>query len=112
MKEILKIAPSEIEKKSFEIITEELGDRQPDQDKAPIVKRVIHTTADFDYADNLYFSPGVIEAAKEALKGGACIYTDTQMAKAGINKNALKKLGGRVECFISDEDVALSLIHI
>ena len=105
MKEILKIAPSEIEKKSFEIITEELGDRQPDQDKAPIVKRVIHTTADFDYADNLYFSPGVIEAAKEALKGGACIYTDTQMAKAGINKNALKKLGGRVECFISDEDV-------
>ena len=50
MKEILKIAPSEIEKKSFEIITEELGDRQPDQDKAPIVKRVIHTTADFDYA--------------------------------------------------------------
>ena len=69
MKEILRIAPSEIEKKSFEIITEELGDRQPDQDKAPIVKRVIHTTADFDYADNLFLSVGRPHNVKVYVKG-------------------------------------------
>lgn len=67
MKEILKIAPSEIEKKSFEIITEELGDRQPDQDKAPIVKRVIHTTRlILTMPITCIFLQGVIEAAKEA----------------------------------------------
>lgn len=71
-----------------------------------IVKRCIHTSADFDYAENLCFSENAVEKALEAIKNGACIVTDTQMAKAGINKKALAKYGGEVYCFMSDEDVA------
>ena len=106
MTEILKIAPMEIERESFRIITEELGDRVLDPEKAPIIKRVIHTTADFDYADTLYFSENVVERATEALKGGATVVTDTQMALAGINKRTLEKIGGAACCFMSDPDVA------
>jgi precorrin-8X/cobalt-precorrin-8 methylmutase len=71
-----------------------------------VVKRVIHTTADFDYADNLVFSEGAVEAAKEALKKGVQIVTDTQMAKAGINKKAAGKLGCKIHCFIDSAEVA------
>ena len=106
MTEIQKIAPMEIERESFRIITKELGDRQIDPEKAPILKRVIHTTADFDYADNLYFSENAVQLAIDALKGGAAIVTDTQMALAGINKRTAMKLGCEAFCFMSDEDVA------
>lgn len=106
MTEIVKIAPMEIERESFRIITEELGDRVLDPEKAPIIKRVIHTTADFDYADNLVFSENAVETAIEALKGGAAIVTDTQMALAGINKRTAAKLGCETFCFMADEDVA------
>lgn len=99
------VKPMEIEKRSFAIISEELGYELP-EDTAPIIKRCIHTSADFDYAENLAFSDGVVEKALEALKQGACIVTDTQMARAGINKKALAKYGGEVYCFMSDEDVA------
>lgn len=102
------VKPMEIEKRSFEIIQEELkaGNIAIPEKYLPIVTRVIHTTADFDYAQNLVFSEGVIETAIEAMKQGCCIVTDTQMAKAGINKKTLQSLGGTVECFMSDEDVA------
>ena len=106
MTEIQKIAPAEIERESFRIITEELGGRPIDPEQAPIVKRVIHTTADFDYADNLYFSENAVRIATDALKGGATVVTDTQMALAGISKRTLEKLGGRACCFMSDADVA------
>ena len=106
MTEIQKIAPAEIERESFRIITEELGGRPIDPEQAPIVKRVIHTTADFDYADNLYFSENAVRIATDALKGGATVVTDTQMALAGISKRTLEKLGGRALCFMSDADVA------
>ena len=106
MTEIQRIAPMDIERESFRIITEELGDRQLDPMQAPIIKRVIHTTADFDYADNLYFSPDAVRLAIDALKGGATVVTDTQMALAGISKRTLEKLGGKAFCFMSDEDVA------
>ena len=98
--------PMDIERRSFEIITELLGDRKPPPENAPVVKRVIHTTADFDYAENLFFSDGAVEKGIEALRGGCDIVTDTQMAKAGINKTVLARLGGQVHCFISDPDVA------
>jgi len=98
--------PEEIEKKSFEIITHELGGVALDKLQEPVVKRVIHTTADFDYVKNLVFSPGVVKTALEAIKNGADIVTDTKMAMSGINKNALEKSGGKVHCFISDKDVA------
>ena len=103
---IQSLPPMEIEKESFRIITEELGDRPLDPDQAPILKRVIHTTADFDYADNLYFSTDAVALAKEAIRGGATVVTDTQMALSGINKRALARFGGEVKCFMSDEDVA------
>ena len=104
--ELENVKPKEIETRSFEIITRELGDKKLIPGTELIVKRCIHTSADFDYADNLCFSEGAVEKAIEAIKNGACIVTDTQMAKAGINKKALKKYGGEVYCFMSDEDVA------
>lgn len=100
------VLPREIEQRSFEIITEELNGRQFPKEQESIIKRVIHTSADFDYADNLCFSEHAVEIAKEAIKNGACIVTDTQMAKSGINKRSLAKFGGEVYCFIGDEDVA------
>ena len=96
----------DIEKRSFEIITELLGEKRFDPENEPVIKRAIHTTADFDYADNLVFSPHAVQRGMEALRGGCDIVTDTQMAKAGINKTILGKLGGEVHCFMSDEDVA------
>lgn len=98
--------PMEIEEQSFAIITKELGDLKLDEEQAPIIKRVIHTTADFDYVRTLRFSEYAVKSALEALKNGADIVTDTKMAMAGINKTVLSELGGSVHCFISDEDVA------
>lgn len=104
--ELENVKPRDIESRSFQIITEELGDKQLIPGTELIVKRCIHTSADFDYADNLAFSEDVVNKAIEAIKNGACIVTDTQMAKSGINKKALARYGGEVYCFMSDEDVA------
>ncbi|MEG2427380.1 MAG: precorrin-8X methylmutase [Clostridium sp.] len=93
--------------RSFEMITNELGERTFPPNLEPIIKRVIHTTADFDYADNLKFSEGAVEKALEALRSGASIVTDTNMGKSGINKKSLEKMGGEVLCFMADEDVAI-----
>ncbi len=103
---IENIKPMDIEKRSFEIITEMLGGRIFPPEEEPVIKRAIHTTADFDYADNLVFSKDVVKKGLSALKAGCDIVTDTQMAKAGINKSILEKLGGSVHCFMSDADVA------
>ena len=100
------VKPMDIEKRSFEIITELLGDTPLDPENELVIKRVIHTSADFDYAENLVFSPHAVEKGIGALQKGCDIVTDTQMAKAGINKTVLGKLGGTVHCFMSDEDVA------
>lgn len=100
------IKPMDIEKRSFEIITELLGDRVLDPENEPVIKRVIHTTADFDYADNLCFSERAVTKGIEALRTGCDIVTDTQMARSGINKTILGRLGGEVHCFMSDPDVA------
>ena len=97
--------PVGIENKSFEIIAEGLGDRYFDTQNISIIKRVIHTTADFDYADNLVFSADVVAIAKEILKNGARIVTDTQMARAGINKKAAEQTGCGVHCFIDAPEV-------
>ena len=102
------LLPEEIEKRSFEIITEELKKRGITllSEQEMITKRVIHTSADFDYADTLVYSKDAVAIAKELLKNGADIVTDTNMALAGINKKALAKLGGQARCFMADEDVA------
>jgi len=97
--------PNAIEARSMEIIESELTADIPEENKA-VVKRVIHCTADFDYAENLAFSDGACAKAIEALKNGCDIVTDTQMAKSGINKAAAAKLGCEIHCFMSDPDVA------
>ena len=96
------VRPMEIEKRSFEIITELLGDRKLDPENELVIKRAIHTTADFDYAENLVFSEHAVQKGIEALRGGCDIVTDTQMARAGINKTILGQLGGEVHCFMSE----------
>ena len=103
---IENIKPTDIEKRSFEIITELLGDKELDPKNELVIKRAIHATADFDYADNLVFSDNAVEKGLKALRNGCDIVTDTQMAKSGINKTILGKLGGTVHCFMSDPDVA------
>lgn len=104
--ELEQVLPKDIERRSFEIITEELGNTQLIPGTEPIVKRCIHTSADFDYAKNLIFSKGAVQKALDAIRQGASIVTDTQMGKSGINKKRLAKYGGEVFCFMSDEDVA------
>ncbi len=104
--DIERLAPAEIEKRSFEIISSEAEGRIPDDERAMIIKRVVHTTADFDYIDNLCFSDHAVELALQALEKGACIVTDTNMACAGINRSSLRKAGGKAVCFMADEDVS------
>ncbi len=100
------VLPEEIEKRSFEMIGQELGNINLDPLEEPVIKRVIHTTADFDYLKNLKFSEAAVKIGIEALKNGAVIVTDTQMARSGINKTVLGSLGGEALCFMADEDVA------
>ena len=100
------VKPEDIEKRSMEIITSELGGRTWPEPEFSIVKRCIHTSADFDYADNLCFSENAAQLGVEALRRGAHIVTDTRMAWSGINKKKLESLGGRAYCFMSDDDVA------
>ncbi len=104
---IKNLLPHEIEKKSFEIITKELGDTVIDIKHENIIKRVIHTTADFEYVENLVFSHNAVESAKNAIQNGCVIVTDTTMAMSGINKKVLANNGGEVMCFIADEDIAI-----
>ncbi len=103
---MIDIKPMDIEKRSFEIISEELGYIVLPKENELVIKRVIHTSADFDYVNNLKFSDNAVSKAIDALKNGCDIVTDTQMAKSGINKTILSQLGGEVHCFMSDEDVA------
>ncbi|AKN32175.1 precorrin-8X methylmutase [Clostridium carboxidivorans P7] len=98
--------PMDIEERSFEIIGEEMGPHNFSDRELKIVKRVIHTTADFQYKDLIYIREGAIDSALEILKKGTTIYTDTNMAASGINKAALKKLNSKVECFVAREDVS------
>ena len=100
--------PQEIETRSMEIIEEELGERAAawPPEELLVVKRCIHTSADFDYGENLVFSPGAVEIALEALRNGVTIVTDTSMAAAGINKRSAAALGVEVRCFIADPNVA------
>jgi precorrin-8X/cobalt-precorrin-8 methylmutase len=102
-----KLAPEEIERRSFEIIESEL--RSPlDPALAPVIKRVIHTTADFEYAESLCFSKDALSSGLSALRAGESIVTDTNMARSGINRAALSALGGEAFCFIADKDIAES----
>ncbi len=97
--------PDEIENRSLEIIKSELKVR-PDPELEPIILRVIHTTADFDYAKSLRFSPDVARLAAQALRRGVDICCDTGMVLAGVDKKRLSAFGGDIRCFTHDADVA------
>lgn len=103
--------PEEIEQASMEIIARELGRHRQNgqsipEDRLPIVMRVIHTTADFEFAETLVFSDEAVRAGKDALSRGATVVTDTNMAACGINKKLIASHGGAVRCYMADEDVA------
>lgn len=104
--EIETVLPSQIEARSFEIIEEEIKNIRIAPENKPVLKRVIHTTADFDYVENLVFSEAAVERAVEALRRGTTIVTDTQMACAGIHKASLQRLGGKAVCYIQHEEIA------
>ncbi|MCR4436322.1 MAG: precorrin-8X methylmutase [Clostridiales bacterium] len=100
------INPGDIEKKSFEILSGILGNRVFNPMHEPVVKRVIHTTADFEYADILNISESAVEKGIEAIKAGCNVVTDTKMAASGINKKSLGRFGGQVFCYMDDAEVA------
>lgn len=108
MHNIKNLLPHEIEARSFDIITDELGDIKLDEENASVIKRVIHTSADFEYHKNLTFSQNAVKKGIEAIKNGASIVTDTNMAKSGVNIKKLNEFGGDLYCFMTDEDVAIS----
>jgi precorrin-8X/cobalt-precorrin-8 methylmutase len=105
----LKVRPEEIERASMTVIEGELAERGIviPPEVLPVVMRVIHATADFDFAQSLVFSEGAAEAGREALARGEWVVTDTWMAAAGVNKKRVAQNGGRVRCYMADEDVAL-----
>ncbi|ACV23124.1 Cobalt-precorrin-8X methylmutase [Slackia heliotrinireducens] len=108
MQTLTFVAPAEIETRSFQIIGDELAARgiKVDPETEPVVKRVIHTTADFEYAETLRFSEGVVPQSVLALRDGCHVVTDTSMVAAGINKRVLGRFGGQVHTFVADADVA------
>ena len=108
MKEIEQLRPEDIEKRSFEIITEELKSRGVElpEEETLVTKRVIHTSADFEYVNTLTYSEHAVQIAKDLILQGADIVTDTNMALAGINKRMLARYGGEVHCYMADETVA------
>lgn len=108
MLNIEHVLPEDIEHRSFEIISEELRNRGITLPKETemVTKRVIHTSADFEYAQTMTYSPNAVAIAKELIQNGADIVTDTNMALAGINKRTLARHGGEAHCFMADEDVA------
>ena len=108
MENIEYVRPQDIEKRSFAIITKELEEKgiTIPKEQEMVTKRAIHTSADFEYAETMTYSKHAIAVAKQLIKNGADIVTDTNMALAGINKKELEKYGGRAHCFMADEDVA------
>ena len=108
MENIEYVLPGDIEKRSFEIISRELEERNIvlPKDQELVTKRVIHTSVDFDYAETMTYSEHAVEIAKELIRNGADIVTDTNMALAGINKKVLARYGGTAHCFMADEEVA------
>ena len=110
-----QVLPADIEERSMAIIEKEINEMDQEmvdlwnsksEEEKKIIKRCIHTSADFDYLKNLLFSDGAVEKIMDALKKGCTIVTDTNMAKAGINKAAAAKLGCDIQCFMADDDVA------
>lgn len=104
--------PYEIEQESFRIITQELGPCSHSESQLMVLKRVIHTTADFSYKDSLYFSQGAMDAGLKAISGGCTVVTDTNMALSGINKPGLAKGGSKALCFMGDTELGSKALEL
>jgi len=100
------VDPARIESTSFEIIDAEVGPHPYDDLQWPVVRRIIHTTADFDFASATYFSDDAVDRGIAALRGGAPILCDTNMVLAGVSKPRLKTFGCDIACLVADRDVA------
>ena len=98
--------PQEIEDLSFKIIEQEAGNHTFNKEQWPIVRRMIHTSADFEYLKTIRFYPGAIQKGIKAIQNGCQIFTDTNMARVGIRKKEIHEFGGKVSCLIADKDVA------
>ncbi|MEC0230937.1 MULTISPECIES: precorrin-8X methylmutase [Paenibacillus] len=101
----LTVQPQEIEEKSFEMITEELGEHPFTAEQYPVVQRVIHASADFELGRSLVFHPRAIEAGIAAIRAGKIVVADVQMVQVGISKPRIEQFGGDVRVYISDKDV-------
>ncbi|NOU72181.1 precorrin-8X methylmutase [Paenibacillus sp. LMG 31458] len=101
----LTVQPQEIEEKSFEMITEELGEHTFTPEQYPVVQRVIHASADFELGRSLVFHPRAIEAGIAAIRAGKIVVADVQMVQVGISKPRIEQFGGDVRVYISDKDV-------
>jgi len=100
------VKPQEIEDLSFKIIEQEAGDHGFGEDQWPVVRRMIHTSADFEYIDTIRFYPDVVQKGISAIQRGCQIITDTNMARVGIRKKEIQKFGGKVSCLIADQAIA------
>ncbi len=98
--------PEEIEAKSFSIIDAEAGPHGFDDATWSVVRRMIHTSADFDYMETVRFHPRYLESGLAAIRGGGAIFTDTRMCLSGIRKGEIERYGGKVACLIDDPAVA------
>ncbi|MCP3794980.1 precorrin-8X methylmutase [Paenibacillus polymyxa] len=101
----LTVQPQEIEGKSFEMITEELGEHPFTAEQYPVVQRVIHASADFELGRSMVFHPKAIEAGIAAIRAGQQVVADVQMIQAGLSKDRIRQFGGDVHVYISDPDV-------
>jgi precorrin-8X/cobalt-precorrin-8 methylmutase len=101
----LTVQPQEIEGKSFEMITEELGEHPFTAEQYPVVQRVIHASADFELGRSMVFHPKAIEAGVAAIRAGQQVVADVQMIQAGLSKDRIRQFGGDVHVYISDPDV-------
>ncbi|HAD05267.1 MAG: precorrin-8X methylmutase [Desulfuromonadales bacterium GWD2_61_12] len=100
------VDPAAIETESFRIIEAEVGLHGFDSQEWPVVRRIIHTTADFDFLTTTVFAPGAIASALSALRRGAKVCCDTNMVLAGVSKERLTRLGGSIACHVADPEVA------
>jgi precorrin-8X/cobalt-precorrin-8 methylmutase len=101
----LTIQPQEIEEKSFEMITQELGEHSFTAEQYAVVQRVIHASADFDLGRSLVFHPDAIQQGIQAIRSGKIVVADVQMVQVGISKGRIERFGGEVRVYISDPDV-------
>lgn len=101
----LTVQPQEIEGKSFQMITDELGEHSFTEEQYPVVQRVIHASADFELGRSVLFHPDAIQAGIQAIRNGKKVVADVQMVQVGISKQRIEKYGGSIHVYISDPDV-------